>query len=193
MKTGEVIQRLWRKLEIVLPDPVSGWRHLVWRARGGRIGKRTRLPRLLVSWPHQVRIGSHCILQPDIFFNYDHYWTPGPSILVGDRVFIGRGVEFNCREQIGIGDDCLIASGCKFIDHDHGTAPGTPINKQENRSSPIVVEPGAWLGMNVVVLRGVRIGRAAVIGAGSVVTKSVPPAEVWAGVPAAPIPSRGGG
>jgi acetyltransferase-like isoleucine patch superfamily enzyme len=104
-------------------------------------------------------------------------------ITVGDRVFIGRGVEFNCRKRITVGDDALIAAGCHLIDCDHGTADGL-IRTQEITSEEIVVGKGAWLGAAVIVLKGVKIGDGAIIGAGSVLTKSVPAGEIWAGVPA---------
>ena len=61
-------------------------------------------------------------MEDDIFFKFDGIWQPGPSIIVGDGVFIGRGCEFNIRQRIDIGNDSLIASGCKFIDRDHGIA-----------------------------------------------------------------------
>ena len=124
------------------------------------------------------------MLQPEIFFNVDHYWVPGPMITVGDRVFIGRGVELNCRESIRVEDDAMIAAGCRLIDCDHGTAPDGLIRDQPVISAGIVVGRGAWLGAGVIVLKGVHIGDGAIIGAGSVVTKSVPEREIWAGVPA---------
>ena len=186
----ELVQRFARRIEMFL-GALPSFRKCCWRMRGARIGPGTRLPRVLVTWPHQVAIGSNCVLQPDIFFNYDHFWTPGPSIIVGNRVFVGRGVEFNIRERIEVGDDSLIASGCTFVDHDHGTAAGMMMNAQPAESCPIAVGRGAWIGANCVVLKGAQIGEGAVIGAGSVVTKAVPPFEIWCGVPARRIGKRG--
>lgn len=168
----------------LLESPVQRMRRLLLRLRGASIGRGTRMPRLLMPWPHQVSLGRDCILQPDIFFNYSHYWTPGPSMIFGDRVFIGRGCEFNIREKILIGDDCLIASGCTFVDSDHGTDASSPINAQPIHTAAIVLGRNVWLGAQCVVLKGVHIGEGAVVGAGSVVTKSIPAGEAWAGVPA---------
>lgn len=190
MKFAVFFQRMWRKSELRIPNPRSLLRKFIWTLRGAKIGDGTRLPRSRVVWPHQVKIGAHCTLQHDIFFNYDHFWTPGPSILIGDRVFVGAGVEFNCQGRIEIGNDSLIAAGCRFVDHDHASRPDKPIREQGNVIQPIVLEAGVWLGANVVVLKGVTIGSGAVIGAGSVVTRSVPPLEVWGGVPAKLIHSR---
>lgn len=190
MKTSELVQRLWRRLELHMPSPLSILRRAVWQIRGLQIGPGTHLPKCSVTWPHQVRIGANCILQPEIFFNVDHFWVPGPMIKLGDRVCIGRGVEFNCRESIRVEDDALIAAGCRLIDCDHGMAPGRLIRSQPILSAGIVVGKGAWLGAAVIVLKGVQIGEGAVIGAGSVVTKSVPAHEIWAGVPARFIRNR---
>ena len=180
---SKIIQRISRKL--VLLFVVSNvFRELMWRVRGAKIGKGSRLPRSSCTWPHQVKIGCNCRLQPDIFFNYDHYWTPGPSIIIGNRCFIGRGTEFNIQGKITIGEDTLIASGCVFVDHDHGIDPNTPRSEQPNQISPIKVGCNVWIGAKVVVLKGVEIGDGAIIAAGAVVTKSIPAAEIWGGVPA---------
>lgn len=191
MKPSEFFQRLWRKSELRIPSPTDLLRKWSWLLRGAKIGAGTRLPPGHATWPHQVQIGAHCVLQDRIFYNYDHFWTPGPSIVIGDRVFIGEGVEFNCRQRIEIGDDALIGAGCKFVDHDHGTKLGQPINTQPSFSQPIILGNGVWLGANVVTLKGVSIGDGSMIGAGSVVTKSVPAFQVWAGVPAKFLHSRG--
>ena len=148
------------------------------------------LPKVSVTWPHQVQIGRNCSLQERIYFNYNRYWTPGPSIVLGNRVFVGRDTEFNIIERLVVGDDCLIASGCIFIDHDHGMDISQPMSKQEQPSAPILVGDGAWLGASVIVLKGVQIGEGAVVGAGSVVTRSIPNLEIWGGNPARKIGSR---
>ena len=165
-----------------------------WRVLGMQVASGTLLPKVHVTWPHQVSLGANCILEHDIYFKYDGIWAPGPSILIRDRVFIGFGCEFNVRRRLEIGADCLIASGCKFIDHDHGTARGdVPMREQTaGAEAEIVLEEDVWLGANVVVLKGVRIGRGAIVAAGAVVTSNVPPHEIWGGVPARRIAERKG-
>ncbi len=162
-----------------------------WQIQGAHFGVGTRVPRLAMTWPHQVAVGAHCALEEDIFFKYDGYWQPGPSIIIQDRVFIGKGCEFNIRKHIEIGSDSLIASGCKFIDHDHEMSVGEgPMRGLSCPEAAIVLEEDVWLGVNVVVLKGVTIGRGAVVGAGAVVTKPIPPYEIWAGIPARKIGER---
>lgn len=165
-------------------------RKIWWSWLGANFGSGTNISKLEMTWPHQVRVGSQCILEDEIYFKFDGIWQPGPSIVLGDRVFLGRGCEFNVRQRVQIGDDCLIASGCKFIDHDHGIAFGHPMNRQHGTEAPIVLADDVWLGCNVVVLKEVTIGRGAVVGAGAIVTKSIPPMEIWGGVPARKIGER---
>lgn len=157
-----------------------------------QIGSGTLLPSVRVTWPHQVSLGRDCILEHDIYFKFDGIYAPGPSIVVGDRVFLGFGCEFNARRRIEIGADCLIASGCKFIDHDHGTSRrDLPMRQQsEGAEAEIIVRDDVWIGANVVVLKGVRIGRGAIIAGGAVLTKSVGEYEIWGGVPARKIGQR---
>lgn len=159
---------------------------------GMQVGAGTLLPRLRLTWPHQVSLGRSCTLEHDIYFKFDGIWAPGPSIVVGDRVFIGFGCEFNIRRRLQVSADCLIASGCKFVDHDHGNdRRDIPMNQQpDGAEAEIVLEEDVWLGANVIVLKGVRIGRGAIVAAGAVVTKSIGAHEIWGGVPARQIGQR---
>ena len=151
----------------------------------------TSLPNIRITWPHKVQIGDNCQIEEGIYFKHDGIWSEGKSIVIGNRVFLGRFTEFNIRKGISIGDDALIASGCKFIDHDHGYADrSSSMNKQEGREAEIIIESDVWLGVNVTVLKGVFIGTGSIVAAGAVVTKSIPPYEIWAGIPARMIGNR---
>jgi len=114
---------------------------------------------------------------------------PGPNIIIGDRSFIGMGCEFNIRRKITIGTSCAIASGCKFIDHDHGIT-GSRIDETLGKEGAIFIGNHVWLGVNVIVLKDVSIGDSAIIAAGAVVTKSVAPYDIVGGNPAKVISQR---
>ena len=157
---------------------------------GMKVGKNTVLPKMHVTWPHQVSIGNKCILEHNISFKFDGIQKPGPSITIGDKAFIGSGCEFNIRKAIHIGNDALIASGCKFIDHDHGYKLGSAIRVQHGVEAEITIGNDVWLGCNVVVLKGVTIGNGGIVAAGAVVTKSIPENEVWGGIPARKLSDR---
>lgn len=155
-----------------------------------QIGSNTFIPPMLVTWPHQVKLGSNCRLEKDICFKFDGVWQKGPSIQTGDNNFIGNNCEFNIKSSIIIGNNNLIASGCKFIDHDHSVTIGTLIKDQDCLIQKIQVGDDVWIGANAIILKGVIIENGAVIAAGAVVNKSIPANEIWAGVPAKKIGTR---
>ncbi|WP_233549992.1 DapH/DapD/GlmU-related protein [Flavobacterium sp. 120] len=161
-----------------------------WKILGMQIGPKTLLKGTRVTWPHQVKMGKQCRLEHDIYFHYDGIYKTGPSIIIGNNVFLGFGCEFNITKKIVIGDDCLIASGCKFIDHNHGMELGELMSTQTAPKSKIVLENDVWLGANVIVLKGVTIGKGAIVAAGAVVNKSIQSYEIWGGVPAKKISQR---
>jgi acetyltransferase-like isoleucine patch superfamily enzyme len=186
---NEILQRVARR-SALLPLPGDIIRKIYLQVLGGRVGRGTRISPCRVPWPHQLAIGEKCILEPHIHFKYDWFWRPGPNIIIGNRVFVGRGVEFNIQGRIRIGDDSLIASGCVFIDHDHGMNLAQPMRIQSQEARPIEVGKDVWIGANTVVLKGIEIGDGAVVGAGSVVTKSIPANEIWCGNPVRRIGER---
>jgi acetyltransferase-like isoleucine patch superfamily enzyme len=169
---------------------VGSLRHLYWSVQGMHIGKGTVLPKIEVVWPHQVSIGRNCRVEPGVYFHYDGICLPGPSILIGDNCFIGSACEFNVSCRLTMGDHCLIASGTKFIDHDHGTDSATLIAQQKGPSAPIRIGRDVWIGANSVILTGIEIGDGAVVAAGAVVTRDVEPGAIVGGVPARLIKRR---
>lgn len=186
---SNLFQRVARRIAL-LPGPFSISRKLYLQLLGAKIGG-TRIPRCEVPWPHQLQIGSGCELESNIYFKFDGFWLPGPNIVIGNGVFIGRNVEFNVQGRIEIGDDCGIGSNVIFTDHNHSDAMGPKrMRDQETETAPIKIGKNVLVGGNSVVLKGVQIGDGAVIGVGSVVTKSVPSNEIWGGVPARKIMDR---
>ena len=105
----------------------------------------------------------------------------GKNIHVGENVFINSGCKMQDQGGIYIGDDVLIGhNGCLLtLNHEMD-----PEFRADMHPQPIHIEDKAWLGSNVTVLPGVRIGKGAVVAAGAVVTKDVAPNTVVAGVPA---------
>jgi acetyltransferase-like isoleucine patch superfamily enzyme len=115
------------------------------------------------------------------------------SITIGNNTHVQPRCQFSAyKGSIEIGQSCEIAPFCCFYPYDHGIAVDIPLNLQPLKSKgPIVIEDEAWLGVRVTVLAGVRIGRGAVIGAGSIVTRDIPAGAVAAGVPARVVKMRG--
>jgi acetyltransferase-like isoleucine patch superfamily enzyme len=185
-----LLQRIVRRL-VLLPGPLSIGRKLYLQLLGAKIGPGTRIPRCDIPWPHQIQVGAGCTLEPDIYFKFDGFWLPGPSIIIGNRVFVGRGVEFNVQGKIEIGDDSGIGSGCVLADHNHAMGSLTErMRDQAVEVDPIWIGKDVIIGVNSVILKGVKIGDGAVVAAGSVVTKAIPANEVWGGNPARKLRDR---
>jgi len=106
-------------------------------------------------------------------------------VITGANVFVARNTYLGAWKPIWIGSDTLIGAYCYIISGNHRfDQHDLPIRMQGYEGEPITIGRNVWLGSHVVVLPGVTIGDNAVVGAGSVVTSSIPGAEIWAGVPA---------
>ncbi len=127
-----------------------------------------------------VFIGSNCWLQV-----LDGEGE-GVALWIGDRVSIAGHCVLSAAASIRIGDAASLARGVYVADHAHAYKdPSRPILDQGITDvRPVEIGDGAWLGENVVVLPGVRIGRGAVISANSVVSRDVPDHALAAGIPA---------
>ena len=113
------------------------------------------------------------------------------KLVIRHGTYVNRGTNFTAHESVTVGRHCLIGPNCYISDANHGTLPGIAPKDQPMQVKPVVIEDEVWLGANVVVLPGVRIGRGAIIGAGAVVTKDVPANAIAVGVPAKVIKQRG--
>ena len=105
----------------------------------------------------------------------------GATLRIGNRTFINYGVSLSAHRDLTIGENCLIGNYVVIMDSDYHdlqdrTKPGP--------AEPIIIEDDVWLGVRVTVLKGVRIGKGSVVGAGSVVTQDIPPRSLAFGVPA---------
>lgn len=105
----------------------------------------------------------------------------GPGVSFGDDCFLNFGCTLLALGSITIGDGAFVGPHCVLATEYH---PEDPASRHSLLTKPIVVGRNAWLGANVTVLAGVTIGDNAIVAAGSVVTKDVPPDTIVAGVPA---------
>lgn len=116
----------------------------------------------------------------------------GGSLKIGNNSHIHPRCQFSAyKSNIYIGSEVQIAPNCAFYPYNHGIAPGKLIQEQPIHSKgDIIVGDDAWLGFGVIVLDGVRIGKGAVIGAGSVVTHNIPNGGIAVGIPARVVKMR---
>lgn len=135
------------------------------------------------------------------------------QVIIGDNVRVDQGAEIYCYDdknfvisngvKVGsycrlsghgalfIGENCLLGPHVSVFTSNHVFEdPSIPICQQGFTAEGIVVEADCWLGAGVKVMDGIRIGKGCVIGAGAVVTKSLPPYSIALGIPARIIKSR---
>ena len=146
--------------------------------------------KLILKTSCSLEIGRQSIIQSNIIFEREN-----ARLKIGDRVFIGAS-DLICAQNIEIGDDVLISWGCTIVDHNsHSIHWGERKNDvvhwsqgkkewEHVKKAAVKVCDKVWLGFNVIVLKGVTIGEGAVVAAGSVVTKDIPPYTIVAGNPA---------
>ena len=108
-----------------------------------------------------------------------------PSLEIGKNFSATRRLTIQCCNHITIGDDVLIASDVFICDYNHGMQPNADSYLfNELLLSEVTIENGAWIGQGVFILPGAYIGGHSIVGAGSVVTKKIPPYCLAVGNPA---------
>ena len=143
-----------------------------------------------------IRIGSGCHIYGRLLV-----FARSGQIDIGDHCFIGAGAELWSAAGVRVGHRVFIAHGANVHDtdshplsarlrHIQFARPNDPAIAEvfaSIQSDSVTIEDDAWVGFNACVLKGVTIGRGAVVAAGSVVTKDVAPYTVVAGNPAQPV------
>jgi acetyltransferase-like isoleucine patch superfamily enzyme len=156
-------------------------------------------PRSVIQPPVRLRGEARISIGSDVFVGAGSWLqaldAPGddPVVIVGDGTSIVGGCVLSGCRRIQIGRRVLMARNVYIADHMHAFEDRTRavLDQGIDRVAPVEIADGAWLGQNVVVGPGVRIGRGAVIGANSVVLDDVPDDMVAVGAPARPIRRKG--
>jgi acetyltransferase-like isoleucine patch superfamily enzyme len=127
----------------------------------------------------EVIFGSHCVLDHDLIVEVEGRLTVGANTIFGHHCTIAA------KEDISIGEDCLIAELVSIRDHDHRfDRLDIPIREQGSRCGPVKIGRNVWIGAKATITRGVTIGDNAIIGAHAVVTRDIPRDAVAVGIPA---------
>ncbi|HBB35152.1 MAG TPA: acyltransferase [Cyanobacteria bacterium UBA8803] len=135
-----------------------------------------------------IKLGANTIICGELL-TFGH----GGSIEIGEWCFVGEGSKIWSAEKIKIGNRVLISHNVNI--HDTNSHPfnaqarhqhyveivqrGHPRTANNIVSSPVIIEDDVWIGFNSIILRGVKIGYGSIIGAGSIVTKEVPPNSLF--------------
>lgn len=179
---NQILNIIWR----VMSGLVSRYRNLFYRFLGVDIQVYANLKK--ISIPRQwedIQIGRDATLDDGVVLLCSGPPKKG-KISIGERCYINRHTMIDAHDQIEIGPDCMLGPFCYITDGDHGRNCDGRLADQGIVAAPVVLEDNVWVGAHATILKGVRIGRHAVIGAGSVVTKDVEAFSTVVGVPAKP-------
>jgi len=132
------------------------------------------------------RLGKNVVICEGVVFKHPE------NIEIGDNVSLNEFCYLHGIGGLKIGNNVRIAPYVCIYTHNHKFDDRSKlIVEQGLEKKPVVIEDDCWIGSNVIILAGVKIGKGSVIGAGSVVTKDIPPYSVAVGVPAKVIRKRG--
>jgi acetyltransferase-like isoleucine patch superfamily enzyme len=128
-----------------------------------------------------AKIGDSVTFYPNLWISF----APGNILEIGDNVDLATGVLITTKGGVTIKERTLIGYRTQILSSNHIIPlDSQPIFSSGHEHSPVMIDKDVWIGANCIILPGITVGEGAVIGAGSVVTKSVPPWTIVAGVPA---------
>ena len=105
-------------------------------------------------------------------------------IEIGENSHVGCQAVWNSGEDILVGKNCVFAARSSINSNDHGKKKGINIRSQDYSYAPVNVSDDCWIGINVTILKGVKLGKGSIVGAHAVVTKDTDEYSINAGIPA---------
>jgi acetyltransferase-like isoleucine patch superfamily enzyme len=191
-----VLKAYLRLKEFAESTVLSFWGRTYLRAAGVNFEKGLRLyglPLIAIHRNSKIVIGRNVTLRSRsngnaIGVNHEvilRTMAENALIQIGDAVGMSGGA-ICARKSIIVGDSVLIGSNCVLADNDFHpiNAAARKSGRDDIMAEEIVIEENVWIGADSYICKGVRIGKNAVVGAKSVVTKSIPANCIAAGVPA---------
>ncbi|MEX0721745.1 MAG: acyltransferase [Balneolaceae bacterium] len=133
-----------------------------------------------LPFPKVINKGGSLIAGNSQFYSGVRLEIGTDAILkVGTGTYVNRNTLIISEEKVSIGENCRISWDVIIMDSDLH-----PLNSSKVVHQPVKIENNVWIGCRCIILKGVTIGKGAVVAAGSVVTKSIPPYTIFGGSPA---------
>lgn len=163
--------------------------------RGVKIGKGAKIGKhVTTTFYAELDVGNSAYIGNLVRFEVGRLWEHCRGLSIGEHIWISHGCLLQCAGRIRIGNNVLIGEYTSIRDTSHGYDNlDMPIRSQADVVGEIIIEDNVWIGRGCLILgkpAGIVIGKGSIIGANSVVTKSIPPNTVWGGVPARFIKNR---
>jgi len=157
------------------------------RIKHRNIGKSAYLaPGVQILGLKNITIGENCTIGENSLFTVNNRDDVTIKLRIGDNTYIGRNSFLTVGKSIEIGQYCIVGNNCSFIGSDHKFETPLQPYTLSGASNHKVIKLGAncWLGNGVTIVGHVTIGHGSIIGAGSIVTKNIPPFSIAVGNPA---------
>ena len=177
MKISIILNKLIRLISYIDCVARYSWRFYHWGNRA------TIMKPDLLSQTRAISIGNRVEIRKGVRLQTIGPWDgKEPKMIIGDGTFIHFYFHCGAAQSVIIGKNVLIAGRVYISDHDHEfDHPELPPIKAGLKVAPVVIEDEVWIGEGAVILKGVTVGRRAVIGANAAETKDVPPYTVVGG------------
>ncbi|CAM4099695.1 Transferase [Zobellia roscoffensis] len=192
-----IIFKVLRRIESFIFNVFSKWATWV-IFKGNKVRFKTYsstgAPYVMVARGGEMSIGNSFTMNNGIHGNpigcYDKctfFIDNGAELRIGKNVGMSQGAII-CHHKITIGDNVKIGGGAKIYDTDfHALDPIIRASKEDilhKAKAEVQIKNNAFIGAFSIILKGVIIGENSIVGAGSVVAKSIPDNQIWAGNPA---------
>lgn len=184
----KIMQKIWHYIKcVIICKQEIGY---IQKKRFRKFGENTIIakPFLQLSGCNNIEIGENTTILSNCRLCVYGNGSNTDYISIGDNCYIGFGFTAlaSSKAKVVIGNNVLFASNVIVTNENHGMDPenSVPYMNQELSAKDVNIGDGCWIGEKVCVLPGVSIGTKCVIGAGSVVTKSIPDYSIAAGNPA---------
>lgn len=179
-----------RKLQLVLENFFF---NLQFSAKLGNKVKIFGYPLLFIAPNTEIKFGKNINLISTSYFSEPGVNHPvvirllneDAKLTIGDNVGISGG-GISVATEVSIGKNVMLGANTFITDTDfHPIEPKNRRFSRENvKSKKVIVEDNVFIGMDSIILKGVRIGENSIVGAGSIVSKDIPKNQIWGGNPA---------
>lgn len=134
--------------------------------------KFKRIPKINFSTNFNISKKGKIVLGKNIRIrnNTSFYCKKDAALKIEDNTFFNDNCMISCREKIIIGQNCLFGNNVSIYDNDHDYK--NDLNKYKTKQ--VIIGENTWCGCNVVILKGVTIGKNCVIAAGTIINKDIP-------------------
>lgn len=158
---------------------------------GGKVGKNVKFyggVRIVGNSPDAITIGDNVRILRGVTISTTH----DGKIHIGNSCHVGESTIIYSDMGVTVGDNVIVSRQNIIVDFDHFYENiNTLINQQGINRKTVMIEEDVWVSSHCVITKGIKIERGAVIGAGSVLTKSIPAYSVAGGIPGRIIKKRG--